>query len=129
MVEDKIFCEKCREKLLDVASRLDESLWKETELEGGNLFPLDYLEELRLTIKSFLRVETLNALLALMKELDREPRATESFAFLVRNSEVGGECIYALQALDHFRKKRIDKTLELLEEALEEVKKMKEEDV
>ena len=106
---------------------LEQSLMIPTELEGGISHPIEELEELRLSLAALMNKDLLDSLLFLFKELNREPRESEMYAWFVRNSQVGGECKFAQQALTRFKRNRLDTLEPLLERSLAAVKTMKEE--
>ncbi len=110
---------------MPASEEITSCLSEEVELEGGATFTLEKLEELRLTLRSFLRPRTLSALDEVRKILDKKPMQTEPFAYFVRNSQFGAECRYARLALEQFKKHRIDRTIELMETCLAELKEMK----
>lgn len=96
-----------------------------TKLEGGTTFPLEDIEELRLLLKGLMKPAVLDALLAVYKLLEEEPKQTEQFSWFVRNSQYGAECKYATSALAHFKKSRLDRLEVALELALERIQEIK----
>ena len=99
---------------------------QDTELEGGISHPIEELEELRLFLASFLKPELLDQLVLLYKELSTTTQEPKMYAWFVRNSSAGKECRYAVAALDRFKKKRLDKMEEILEQSLIAVRNMKD---
>lgn len=97
---------------------LCKSLDRETELVGKTESPLEILEELRLTLDTFMNKETLSALWEIKEELEREPRHSEIYSYFKRASFDGEECRFAQKALKGFRENRLEKTKELLIKAL-----------
>ncbi len=114
-----------QEKILTAADDLHTCLDQEISLEGGISHPLEEIEELRLILNSILRQEVLDSLLTLYKELNKEPRQTEMFAWFVRNSQFGGECKYARAALQRFKEYRLDKLEGHLLKSLEAIKELR----
>lgn len=115
------------DNLEGIGEILDSAAKKEISLEGGVTFPLEYLEELRLYLGSFLKPEVLDALLKVYKVLNKEPRQTEQYSWFLRNSQFGKECKYAIAALNHFKRTRLDELEKVLVEALEKIRLLKEE--
>jgi len=110
------------EKHIEVLSSI---LSDRVELEWGAEFPLEFLEELRLTLKSFLTPKVLDAMLAIYKELDTDPKDSEIFSWFIGNSKDGVQCGYATMALVNFKRNRLDRTKKLLRKCLEELEGMK----
>jgi hypothetical protein len=106
---------------------MEESLMEECELDGGSYMPLDYLEELRLTLKSFMTPPVLESINNLCRILNAKPVSSEAYSGLSRRSEHGFQCKYALAHLDRFKREKLDKTIALLEECLLKMKELKSE--
>ena len=122
MDEVVCLCPSCRAKFIQ---GVEGSLKEGVELEGGISHPIEEFEELRLILKSILRQEVLNSLLGLYKELSKEPRQMEMFAWFVRNSQFGGECRYAQAALKKFKETRLDRLEDLLHRCLTAIKELR----
>jgi hypothetical protein len=124
--ELKCFCPSCQSKFIQSGDELNKCLNDEVELEGGICHPVEEFEEMRLVLGSFLRKDLLDEILALYKELSKEPRQPEMYAWFVRNSQFGGECKYALQALRKFKEERLDRFELLLNNCLQAISKIRE---
>lgn len=119
-------CPSCRGKFARLQDQLD--LYnEEINLEGGVSHPIEEFEELRLFFQSFLKKELLDAVLLLYKELSKEPRQAEMYAWFVRNSQYGGECRYAQAALKKFKESRLDVLEEKLTQCLSSIKQLRQE--
>lgn len=119
-------CPSCQMKFARHRDQLDLCAEAVTELEGGKSHPIEEFEELRLVLASFLKKELLDTLLALYKELSKEPRQAEMYAWFVRNSQYGGECRYAQAALKKFKESRLDQMENLLRGCLDAIEKLRE---
>lgn len=108
-----------QERFLTAGDELTASLEEGVELDDGTYHLLESMEELRLTLNSFLRKDLLDSLLLLFKVLNQEPPYTEMFSWFVRNSQYGGECRYALGALEAFREERLERCISLMKECIE----------
>lgn len=118
-------CSSCSKKILEAAETISICLEDEIELEGGVSHPIEDIEELRLTFKSFLKKDILDSILNLYKELSKEPAETEMYSWFVRNSQFGGQCKFAIQALTRFKKNRLDKLEEQLRTCLASVEQLR----
>jgi hypothetical protein len=116
---EELLCPECLKRVVAVADSLSVPLEDVVSLDGGNYFPLDWVEELRLHLKSLMRPEVLQTLLELHKVLEREPQQTKMFSWFVRNSEMGEQCRYSTMALERFKRERLERVRELLGECLE----------
>lgn len=117
-------CPTCHSIFSQAREALEACLEEPVELEGGSSHPLEDLEELRLTLKSFMKPEVLQALVDLLGAIDEEPKQTEMFSWFARNSQFGKNCRYAEMALKKFREQRLDRVKELItrvEETLKDV--------
>jgi len=110
---------------MNIGMELDDSLDQVVELEGGTVHALETLEELRLTLKSFMTPRVLDAILEMFKFLEAKPDYPTMYAWFMRNSQFGGECRYALSAVKSFKEQRLDRTIHLLERCLKELKELK----
>lgn len=119
-----ILCPECIGKIVSLADKVGTPLEDIVSLEGGNYYPLDYVEELRLQLKSLMRPEVLQSLLELHKVLDSEPQQTRMFSWFVRNSEMGEQCRYATMALEKFKGERLERVRELLRECLKKLEEV-----
>jgi len=119
-------CPACSSKFEDSEKILLAGALEDVELEGGVAFPLEELEALRLYLQTFLKPETLQAILDVYKVLEKEPKPQEKYAWFIRNSTFGAECKHAIAALNHFKKNRLDGLEGALERALEAVRKLSE---
>lgn len=125
MNEIVCLCPSCQMKFARYQDELDRCLDEVVELEGGVSHPIEEIEELRLSLKSFLKRELLDVLLGLYKELSKEPRQHEMYAWFVRNSQYGGECRYAQAALKKFKESRLDTLEEALRGCLRAIEKLR----
>jgi hypothetical protein len=89
------------------------------EVDGDH--PLQRLEELRQVLVSFLTPTVLQSLLDLRKSLDDGP---EQFDWFVGNSVDGYACKFAIKVLEKFKKKRLDKVKELLQENVRRISEL-----
>lgn len=120
-------CPSCKEKFTQAQFELDECLAEEVKLEGDAADFMEELEELRLTLNSFLRRELLDSILFLYKELNKEPKSTKMYSWFARNSQYGNQCKFAILALRKFKDKRLDRVEELLSRCLDQIGKFREE--
>ena len=97
---------------------------EEIRLEGGVSHDIEYIEELRLLLGSFLRPAVLGELLELYKVLEKEPKDTEMYAWFVRNSQVGADCKFARASLQRFKRERLDILEPLLRRCLTVIQEM-----
>jgi len=118
-------CSKCRADYGRAGFELEVALAEEIELEGGVCFPIEYFEEMRLLLASFLQTDVLNSLLFLYKELEDEPKEAQIYSYFLRNSTVGADCKYALGALKRFKEQRLDRLEPLLKECLVQIEKLR----
>ena len=125
MNEIVCLCPSCQMKFARCRDQLDLYKEEDIKLEGGISHPIEEFEELRLSLKSFLRKELLDTLLVLYKELSKEPRQHEMYAWFVRNSQYGGECRYAQAALKKFKESRLDTLEEALRGCLRAIEKLR----
>ena len=112
-------CPTCHSVFSGSREVLEVALQETVELDGGTCCPLEDIEELRLTLKSFMRPEVLQALVDILDAIDTEPKQTEMFAWFARNSTYGKDCRFALMALKKFKEQRLDRVKELVAKAAE----------
>lgn len=98
---------------------IEEALSQDTETSDAH--PMERLEELRRTLKVLLKPDVLQSLLELSKALDKGP---EQYHYFLTHSITGTDCKYAVATLEKFKKQRLDKVKELLEECLQKIDKI-----
>lgn len=127
MSEDIYVCPRCNEKFKLDQKILGDVLSEQVSLSGEDKHYMDNLEELRLTLKSFMKPSVLTTINDLFGFLDKKPRTTEQYAWFLRNSQFGGDCKFALAALKLFKRDRIDRVKELLKLCLSELENISKE--
>jgi hypothetical protein len=115
-------CPTCHSVFSESREKLEACLRESVELDGGSNHALEELEELRLTLRSFLKPETLQALVDLLEAIDTEPKQTEIYSWFVRNSQFAGGCKYAQIALRKFKEERLDRVVRLVDTVKESLK-------
>jgi hypothetical protein len=123
----KAMSETMSKAMKDVPYEVDEALSLPAIPPDGSQLPLEVLEELRLTLRSFLRPSLLKALLEVRKLLDKEPQYTKQYHWFVHHGQWGKECRFALEAARRFKEERLDKLETLLRRSLEEIQRIREE--